>query len=65
MEVDIAGLVASLLITQAVRQFITGRYPAIHHFLLQIAGHEPSHVSTDYRRFSMLCCPVFIGCRSL
>jgi len=37
MEIDIAGLVASFLATQAVRQAITGKYPEKHLFLQSVS----------------------------
>ncbi|CAK0839993.1 unnamed protein product [Prorocentrum cordatum] len=46
MEVDIAGLVSSFLVTQAVQHAITGEYPHAHLFLQLIArqGIETTHL---------------------
>jgi hypothetical protein len=56
MEIDIAGLVISFLITQAVRQAITGHYPAVHFFLQLVAWTRSPHVKTSalQRSFMLL-----------
>jgi hypothetical protein len=42
LELDILGLVVSFLITQAVRQSLTGRYPPLHFFMMLLQGAEES-----------------------
>jgi len=43
LELDIAGLVGSYLITQSVRTLLTGHYPAPHLFFLQEDPHGAEH----------------------
>jgi len=53
LEMDIIGLVLSFGVTQAVRTTITGRYPALHHLLLQVESVHYKH--TAGQRAFMLC----------
>lgn len=54
MEVDIAGLVASFLATQAVRQAITGKFPEKHHLFLQLVAWLGNPSSALQRNMMLL-----------
>lgn len=51
LEIDILGLVVSFLITQAVRQSLTGRYPPLHLFMMFLQG-QSAEVEANPHHFS-------------